>query len=64
MSKPTVGRIVLFCMHAAQAGEINRRRVAKTGAPTWPPGVQAHVENSVTVGGLAAHVWDDETVNL
>ena len=73
--KPTVGRIVIFKLTAAQAQQINRRRtdsksiaerIAKNTDNTsaWPIGAQAHIGNPASAGDyypcIVVRVWMDE----
>lgn len=55
--QPTLGRIVLYTLTAANADAINRRRTTTqsvterlTALPQWPVGAQAHLGNAVYSG--------------
>ena len=71
---PTIGRIVLYCLSAADADAINRRRT--TGAAiaqriqrdAWPIGAQAHIGNVVAEGevvpGIVVRVYGDDCISV
>lgn len=68
---PTIGRIVLYCLSAQDAEEINRRRTSPDSIakrifaepPAWPVGAQAHIGNGVAVGdvypAVIVRTWGD-----
>ena len=55
---PTIGRIVLVCLSADMAEQINRRRTtgadiaARIQDKTWPEGAQAHIGNEAKEGDV------------
>lgn len=55
---PTIGRIVLVCLSAAMAEQINRRRTtgadiaARIKDKAWPEGAQAHIGNTANEGDV------------
>lgn len=61
--KPSIGRIVHYCLAREDAAEINRRRVARPHDAGWPAGAQAHVGNPVEEGRvfpcIVTMVWGD-----
>lgn len=72
--KPTIGRIVIYCLTAHDAEQINRRRT--TGAKiaqrieegAWPSGAQAHIGNEAYEGAkfpaVVVRNWDGNMLNL
>jgi len=71
---PTIGRIVLYCLSAADAEAINRRRT--TGAAiaqrlehgAWHPGAQAHIGNFVDEGdvvpGIVVRMYGEDCISV
>lgn len=71
---PTIGRIVLYCLSAADADAINRRRTSGTAIALriqkneWPIGAQAHIGNAVTEGdvvpAIVVKVYGDDCISV
>lgn len=70
---PTIGRVILYCLSAEDAEQINRRRTSggaiyeRIQQDKWPLGAQAHIGNTVLEGdvfpGIVVRTWSGDMIN-